>query len=201
MLYVGRYTGSAVIEPGDPFTSTPPRLGKNNWRGNRCGWVYSPAFKAERMVHDNQYVANPSTDTNVPELVPDLHKKGLLGGWLNHGQLVVFECRDVNATRHYPSSTSGWTIFEVYQAAMMQLIRDKVPFKHQPAVNRLVKLLLKQAAGKEVRMSQILAQFEELLKLGCPARFLLDLQGLFWTDLSIQEINNPLAVELAPAPS
>ncbi len=200
MLHVGRYTNSGIVEQGDLNSSKPAIYAKNNDYGQRWGWITDIQTGTEYTIHDQTYVSQPPIDTRVIELVPGI-RRGAAGHWLQHDRLVVFELRDTPTTQRYHRAVSGWTTFEVYQAAMMQLIRDKVPFEHQPAVNRLVKLLFKQAAGKEVRISQILAQFKELLKLGCPARFLLDLQGLFWTDLSIQEINNPLAVELAPAPS
>lgn len=200
MLRVGRYTNSGVVQEGDLWAGKPTVYAKNNDYGYRWGWIRDVRTSIEYTVHDRTYVAQPSTGTNVIELVAGT-KHGSAGIWLVQHQLVVFELRDTPTTRQYRRGVSGWTRFEVYQAAMMQLIRDKVPFKHQPAVNRLVKLLFKQAAGKEVRMSQILAQFEELLKLKCPARFLLDLQALFWSELTIEQINNPLAAELAPAPS
>lgn len=192
MLQIGRYTNSGVDQPGDPFSSKPTIYAKDNEYGQRYGWVMDVKTRMEYIVHDLSYIPQPSTDTNVPELVRGVRRNNA-GAWPVRDQLVVFELRDTSTTRRYPRSVSGWSRLEAYQAAYMQLIRLRCHHRHQPAVNRLVKLLIRQAKGEEVRSSQIEAQINELLKLGGNARFLLDLEALFMTPMTIEEINNPAA--------
>lgn len=165
--------------------------------GHRWGWVQDVRTRIEYVVHDRAHITHPSTDTNVVELVPGIRHTPA-GRWLTSNQLVVFELRKSPITAHYRRSVSGWTQYEVYLAAMMQSIRERCPYKHQAAVNRLVKLLLKRAIGEEVKIRQINAQFNELLRLECPAGLLADLELLFLSSATTEEINNPELVILAP---